>query len=94
MEHGHGGISDALPCLHACAATSIGTAAIFRILESFATWTKKFLDLEPHGIMFLMIDSTESAIDIVSFFQFPPIGIRCLAHSIVRASGNDIDEGY
>ncbi|KAL4288637.1 hypothetical protein AHAS_Ahas19G0306100 [Arachis hypogaea] len=38
--------------------------------------------------MFLMIDS------IVSFCQIPPIGIRGSAHSVVRASGYDIDKGY
>nr|GMC99909.1 2-keto-3-deoxy-L-rhamnonate aldolase-like [Ipomoea batatas] len=34
MEHGHGGISDALPCLHALAATR--TPAILRIPESYS----------------------------------------------------------
>ncbi|PIN02957.1 2-keto-3-deoxy-L-rhamnonate aldolase [Handroanthus impetiginosus] len=33
MEHGHGGIFAALPCLHALAATN--TAAILRLPESF-----------------------------------------------------------
>ncbi|KAL4345039.1 hypothetical protein AHAS_Ahas11G0238500 [Arachis hypogaea] len=66
MEHGHGGISDMFPCLYAFAAT--GTAAILRVSESSATWAKKFLDLGPQGIMFLVIDSTESAIDIVLFY--------------------------
>ncbi|XP_057737348.1 uncharacterized protein LOC130954608 [Arachis stenosperma] len=92
MEHGHGGISDALPCLHALAAT--GTAAILRVPESSATWAKKALDLGPQGIMFPMIDSAESAIDAVSFCRFPPAGIRGSAHSVVRASGYGIDEGY
>ncbi|XP_072062200.1 uncharacterized protein [Arachis hypogaea] len=76
MEHGHGGISDMFPCLYAFAAT--GTAAILRVSESSATWAKKFLDLGPQGIMFLI----------------PPIGIRDSAHSIVRVSGYNIDEGY
>ncbi|RYR00315.1 hypothetical protein Ahy_B07g088439 [Arachis hypogaea] len=92
MEHGHGRISDALSCLHAFAAT--GTAAILQVPKSSATWAKKSLDLGPQGIMFLMIDSTKSAIDIVSFCQIPPIGIRGSAHFVVRASGYDIDEGY
>ncbi|RYQ94481.1 hypothetical protein Ahy_B08g089400 [Arachis hypogaea] len=76
MEHDHGRISDMLPCLYAFAAT--GTAAILRVSESSATWAKKFLDLGPQGIMFLI----------------PPIGIRGSAHSVVRVSGYDIDEGY
>ncbi|XLS44789.1 hypothetical protein HN51_001654, partial [Arachis hypogaea] len=52
------------------------------------------LTYEHRGIVFLIIDSTESVIDIVSFFRFPPIGIHGLAHSVVQASGYDIDEGY
>ncbi|RYR15785.1 hypothetical protein Ahy_B04g072721 [Arachis hypogaea] len=80
------------PLSPAFAAT--GTAAILRVPESSTTWDKKSLDLGPQGIMFLMIDSTESAIDIVSFCRFLPIGIRGSAHSVVQASDYDIDEGY
>ncbi|KAG8390801.1 hypothetical protein BUALT_Bualt01G0121300 [Buddleja alternifolia] len=50
MEHGHGGISAALSCLRALAATN--TAAILRLPESSATWTKRALDIGPQGIMF------------------------------------------
>lgn len=92
MEHGPGGISDALPCLHALAATN--TAAILRIPESSATWAKKALDLGPQGIMFPMIDSREAAQEAVSYCRFPPNGVRGSAHTVVRASGYGIDEGY
>ncbi|KAL8053321.1 hypothetical protein ABFX02_05G063200 [Erythranthe guttata] len=92
MEHGHGGISDALHCLHALAATN--TAAILRLPESSATWAKKALDLGPQGIMFPMIDSTKSAKKAVSYCRFPPAGVRGSAHTIVRASGYGTDEGY
>ncbi|XP_075522946.1 uncharacterized protein LOC142555756 [Primulina tabacum] len=92
MEHGHGGISDALPCLRALAATN--TAAILRIPESSAAWAKKALDLGPQGIMFPMIDSPKSARKAVSYCLFPPKGVRGSAHPIVRASGYGIDEGY
>ncbi|KAK7308694.1 hypothetical protein VNO77_42317 [Canavalia gladiata] len=92
MEHGHGGISDALPCLHALAAS--GTAAILRVPETSATWAKKALDLGPQGIMFPMIESAESAQEAVSFCRFPRAGIRGAAHTIVRASKYGIDEGY
>ncbi|KAK6146501.1 hypothetical protein DH2020_020370 [Rehmannia glutinosa] len=92
MEHGHGGISAALPCLHALAATN--TAAILRLPESSATWAKKALDLGPQGIMFPMIDSPKSARKAVSYCRFPPNGVRGSAHTIVRASDYGINEGY
>ncbi|KAK4423123.1 4-hydroxy-2-oxovalerate aldolase [Sesamum alatum] len=92
MEHGHGGISDALPCLHALAATN--TAAILRVPESSATWAKKALDLGPQGIMFPMIDGPKSARKAVSYCRFPPNGVRGSAHTIVRASAYGINEGY
>lgn len=92
MEHGHGGVSDALPCLHALAAA--GTAAILRVPETCPTWAKKALDLGPQGIMFPMVESAKAAKEAVSYCQFPPAGIRGSAHPIVRASGYGIDEGY
>ncbi|XP_031093345.1 uncharacterized protein LOC115998038 [Ipomoea triloba] len=92
MEHGHGGISDALPCLHALAATR--TPAILRIPESSDVWAKKALDLGPQGIMFPMIDSPKDARKAVSYCRFPPNGVRGSAHTVVRASDYGIDEGY
>ncbi|OIW15201.1 hypothetical protein TanjilG_08793 [Lupinus angustifolius] len=92
MEHGYGGISDALPCLHALAATN--TAAILRVPETSATWAKKALDLGPQGIMFPMVDSARSAENAVSYCRFPPAGVRGSAHTVVRASGYGVDEGY
>ncbi|RAL50960.1 unnamed protein product [Cuscuta campestris] len=92
MEHGHGGISDALPCLRALAAAR--TPAILRIPESSDVWAKKALDLGPQGIMFPMIDSPESARKAVSYCRFPPKGIRGSAHTVVRASRYGMDESY
>ncbi|KAI4313752.1 hypothetical protein L6164_026707 [Bauhinia variegata] len=92
MEHGHGGVSDALPCLHAIAAA--GAAAIIRVPETCPTWAKKALDLGPQGIMFPMIESSKDAKKAVSYCRFPPEGIRGSAHPIVRASAYGIDEGY
>ncbi|KAK2981911.1 hypothetical protein RJ640_019131 [Escallonia rubra] len=92
MEHGHGGVSDALPCLHALAATS--TPAILRLPESNPTWAKKALDLGPQGIMFPMIDSPKLARKAVSYCRFPPKGVRGSAHTVVRASNYGIDAGY
>lgn len=92
MEHGNGGISDVLPCLHALAATN--TPAIVRIPECSSTWTKKVLDLGPQGIMFPNIDGPTAARKAVSYCRFPPNGIRGTANSFVRASEYGMDEGY
>ncbi|KAJ4956309.1 hypothetical protein NE237_013092 [Protea cynaroides] len=92
MEHGHGGVSDALPCLHALAAA--GTPAILRVPESTSMWAKKALDLGPQGIMFPMIDGPESAKKAVSYCRFPLAGVRGSAHTVVRASRYGIDRSY
>ncbi|KAK9274448.1 hypothetical protein L1049_021695 [Liquidambar formosana] len=92
MEHGPGGICDALTCLRALAAT--GTPAILRLPESCPTWAKKALDLGPQGIMFPMIDSPKLARKAVSYCRFPPAGVRGSAHTVVRASNYGIDAGY
>ncbi|KAI3961392.1 hypothetical protein MKW92_045623 [Papaver armeniacum] len=92
LEHGEGGISEALPCLRALAAT--GTASIIRVPESTETWAKKALDLGPQGIMFPMIESPKSAKKAVSYCKFPPNGVRGSAHMVVRASNYGINDGY
>ncbi|CAM8902502.1 unnamed protein product [Rhodiola kirilowii] len=92
MEHGPGGITDALHCIHALAAT--GTSAVLRLPECCPTWAKKALDLGPQGIMFPMIDSPKLAKKAVSYCRFPPAGIRGSAHTVVRASSYGIDTGY
>ncbi|KAL3742865.1 hypothetical protein ACJRO7_018210 [Eucalyptus globulus] len=92
MEHGPGGVSEALHCLRALAGT--GTPAILRLPESSAAWAKKALDLGPQGLMFPMIDTPELARDAVAYSRFPPAGVRGSAHTVVRASKYGIDEGY
>ncbi|CAO2819324.1 unnamed protein product [Amaranthus hypochondriacus] len=92
MEHGYGGIPEALTCLRSLAAT--GTPAILRLPETTATWAKKALDLGPQGIMFPMIESAKEAQKAVSYCRYPPNGVRGAAHPIVRASGYGIDSGY
>ncbi|XP_050229359.1 uncharacterized protein LOC126678503 [Mercurialis annua] len=92
MEHGPGGITEALNCLRALAATQ--TPAIIRLPETCPTWAKKALDLGPDGIMFPMIESSKMAKKAVSYCRFPPKGIRGSAHTVVRASSYGIDEGY
>ncbi|CAN1172784.1 2-keto-3-deoxy-L-rhamnonate aldolase [Linum perenne] len=92
MEHGPGGITEALHCMRALAATQ--TPAILRLPETCPTWAKKALDLGPQGIMFPMVDSKKIATKAVSYCRFPPAGVRGSAHTVVRASGYGIDEGY
>ncbi|KAK1408973.1 hypothetical protein QVD17_41176 [Tagetes erecta] len=92
MEHGPGGITGALSCLHALAAS--GTPAIIRLPESDAAWAKKALDLGPQGIMFPMVESQKMAKKAVSYCRYPPNGIRGSAHTVIRASGYGIDNGY
>nr|DAD17998.1 TPA_asm: hypothetical protein HUJ06_019461 [Nelumbo nucifera] len=92
MEHGHGSISDALPCLHAL--TAAGTHAILRLPESCPMWAKKALDLGPQGVLFPMIDGPKSAKKAVSYCRFPPAGVRGSAHTVVRASSYGMDLGY
>ncbi|XP_030951790.1 uncharacterized protein LOC115975227 [Quercus lobata] len=92
MEHGPGGIPEALACLHALTATN--TPAILRLPESSAAWAKKALDLGPQGLMFPMIESPIEAQEAVSYCRFPPRGVRGSAHTVVRASNYGIDEGY
>ncbi|CAI0408858.1 unnamed protein product [Linum tenue] len=79
MEHGPGGITEALHCMRALAATR--TPAILRLPETSPVWAKKALDLE-------------LAKKAVSYCRFPPAGIRGSAHTVVRASDYGIDEGY
>ncbi|WCJ32786.1 Phosphoenolpyruvate carboxylase family protein [Euphorbia peplus] len=92
MEHGPGGITEALTCLRVLSSTQ--TPAIIRLPESCPTWAKKALDLGPQGIMFPMIETPKMAKKAVSYCRFPPAGVRGSAHTVVRASKYGIDEGY
>uniref|UniRef100_A0A7C9D9D3 HpcH/HpaI aldolase/citrate lyase domain-containing protein n=1 Tax=Opuntia streptacantha TaxID=393608 RepID=A0A7C9D9D3_OPUST len=92
MEHGYGGISEALDCLRALAGTL--TPAILRLPETSPMWAKKALDLGPQGIMFPMIENAKDAKKAVSYCRFPPNGVRGAAHPIIRASGYGIESGY
>ncbi|XP_040989364.1 2-keto-3-deoxy-L-rhamnonate aldolase-like [Juglans microcarpa x Juglans regia] len=92
MEHGPGGVTDALSCIRALSAT--GTPAILRLPDSCPIWAKKALDIGPQGIMFPMIEGPKAAKKAVSYCRFPPKGVRGSAHTVVRASSYGIDEGY
>lgn len=92
MEHGFGGISEALSCLNALAASQ--TPAILRLPECSAMWAKKALDLGPQGLMFPMIHTPELAQEAVSYCRYPRAGIRGVAHPITRASKYGLDPTY
>ncbi|OMO79845.1 hypothetical protein CCACVL1_13366 [Corchorus capsularis] len=92
MEHGHGGISQALSCLQSLSATQ--TPAILRLPENSPLWAKKALDLGPDGLIFPMIEDPESAKAAVSSCRYPPAGIRGDAHPMVRASKYGLDNDY
>uniref|UniRef100_A0A803L5A3 HpcH/HpaI aldolase/citrate lyase domain-containing protein n=2 Tax=Chenopodium quinoa TaxID=63459 RepID=A0A803L5A3_CHEQI len=92
MEHGFGGISEALSCLNALAASQ--TPAILRLPECSAMWAKKALDLGPQGLMFPMIHTPELAKEAVSYCRYPQAGIRGVAHPITRASKYGLDPTY
>ncbi|XP_054823983.1 uncharacterized protein LOC129321982 [Prosopis cineraria] len=91
LEHGFGGISEALRCIHAL--TSANTPVIVRVPEVNHVWVKKVLDLGPHGLIFPLIDGPETAKRAVSYCRYPPDGVRGVATPIVRASrfGMDLD---
>ncbi|MED6139741.1 hypothetical protein PIB30_086729 [Stylosanthes scabra] len=70
MEHGHGGLPEALPCLHALAA--VKTPAIIRVPDSSSSyWARKAMDLGAQGIVFPMIQNRQSAAKAVSFCRSP-----------------------
>ena len=92
LEHGFGGISEALRCIHALVAAK--TPVIVRVPELSHVWVKKVLDLGPQGIVFPLVDGPESAKKAVSYCRYPPKGVRGVATPIVRASMFGIDEQY
>jgi 2-keto-3-deoxy-L-rhamnonate aldolase RhmA len=92
MEHGPGGIPEALACLRALDAAR--TPAVLRLPEASAVWAKKALDLGPAGLMLPAIESPEAAAEAVSHCRYPPRGVRGAAHPIVRASAYGFDDSY
>lgn len=92
LEHGFGGISEALRCIHAI--SSANTPIIVRVPEVNHVWVKKVLDLGPQGLIFPLIDGPETAKRAVSYCRYPPYGVRGVATPIVRASRFGIDQEY
>ncbi|CAN6205261.1 unnamed protein product [Urochloa humidicola] len=92
MEHGPGGIPEALACLRALDAAR--TPAVLRVPEASAVWAKKALDLGPAGLMLPAVESPAAAAEAVSYCRYPPRGVRGAAHPIVRASAYGLDDSY
>lgn len=92
MEHGPGGIPEALACLRALDAAR--TPAVLRLPEASAVWAKKALDIGPAGLMIPSVESPAAAAEAVSHCRYPPRGVRGAAHPIVRASAYGLDDSY
>ncbi|CAN6225202.1 unnamed protein product [Urochloa humidicola] len=92
MEHGPGGIPEALACLRALDAAR--TPAVLRLPEASAVWAKKALDLGPAGLMLPAVESPAAATEAVSYCRYPRRGVRGAAHPIVRASAYGLDDSY
>ncbi|KAL0688244.1 hypothetical protein Bca4012_087921 [Brassica carinata] len=92
MEHGAGGVREALTCIRAVEAA--GSSTVLRVPDNCQAWTKKALDLGPDGIMFPMIETGKAASDAVSYCRYRPDGLRGCAYSIVRDSKFGFDEEY
>ncbi|KAF0924380.1 hypothetical protein E2562_010055 [Oryza meyeriana var. granulata] len=92
MEHGPGGIPEALACLRALDAAR--TPAVIRLPEACPVWAKKALDLGPAGLMLPAVESPAAAAAAVSHCRYPPRGVRGAAHPIVRASAYGLDDSY
>jgi 2-keto-3-deoxy-L-rhamnonate aldolase RhmA len=92
MEHGPGGIPEALACLRALDAAR--TPAVLRLPEACPVWAKKALDLGPAGLMLPAVESPAAAAEAVSYCRYPPRGVRGAAYPIVRASAYGLDDSY
>ncbi|CAM0952569.1 unnamed protein product [Alopecurus aequalis] len=92
MEHGPGGITEALACLRALDAAR--TPAVLRLPVACPVWAKKALDLGPAGLMLPAVESPAAAAEAISYCRYPPRGIRGAAYPIVRASAYGLDDSY
>jgi len=84
MEHGHGGISEALPLVFK-PWLPLKPQLYSRLPESSAAWAKKALDLGPQGIMFRK-PSPIAGTHQTEYVERP--------HPVVRASKYGIDEEH
>ncbi|CAH8382881.1 unnamed protein product [Eruca vesicaria subsp. sativa] len=73
LEHGAGGIREALNCIRAIEAA--GCSAVIRVPDISQAWAKKALDLGAGGIMFPMVENGRSASNAVSFCRYRPDGV-------------------
>ncbi|CAH8382893.1 unnamed protein product [Eruca vesicaria subsp. sativa] len=92
LEHGAGGIREALNCIRAIEAA--GCSSVVRVPDISQAWAKKALDLGAGGIMFPMVENGRSASDAVSFCRYRPDGVRGCAYTVVRDSKFGFDQAY
>lgn len=79
MEDDPSSFAKVLPYLRILDAAH--TPTILYLLELFTAWAKKALDLDPRGLMFLMIKSPATAKLDFSFHHFPPCSIHNSTHT-------------
>lgn len=84
LEHGPGGIMDAVHQLPVIAAG--GCAPLIRVSSGDAAAIKKAMDIGPAGLMVPNIRTGREARDIVAACRYGPRGIRGAAPNLVRAS--------
>ncbi|KFK28964.1 hypothetical protein AALP_AA7G071400 [Arabis alpina] len=92
IEHGAGGIREALNCIRAIEAA--GCSTVIRVPDISQAWTKKALDLGINGIMFPMVETGKSASDAVSYCRYRPDGVRGCAYGVVRDAKYGFNESY
>nr|CAD1821488.1 unnamed protein product [Ananas comosus var. bracteatus] len=89
LEHGPGGVGDALPCLRALAAAR--TPALLRLPEPSAAWAKKALDSAPRASCSPWSTPPRRRARRL-LLPLPPRGVRGSAHTVVRASAYGLDD--
>eukprot|EP01018_Ginkgo_biloba_P035778 Gb_37476 [translate_table: standard] len=55
---------------------------------------KEAMDFGPQGLMFSMIDESKVTKKVVSYFMYPPKGIKGACHLTIRASQYEINDKY
>lgn len=101
LEHGPGGVMDALRQLQVIAAHDC--APLVRVTSGDINAIKKAMDIGPAGLMVPNIRSAGQAREVVAACRYGPQGVRGAAPALVRASGygrhlqrylDSVDDGF
>jgi 2-keto-3-deoxy-L-rhamnonate aldolase RhmA len=85
LEHGPASVETAGRM--AVALRAGGAAAIARPPERSEAWIKRLLDSGAHGVLIPMVDTPEQAAEAASWVRYPPLGVRGVATTVIRAAG-------